>query len=355
MPSSIRSTRALLAAFAALSGFLGFSNAQSVATTPVGAMTYSFPATTAVTTTYISVPLTNPTVYSGPTASSTSTTITFSGTPFTAGALSAAGSPFFARIATGAEAGRMVLITANTANTITVDVSDKSSQTTNLDTASFAVAAGDRVEIVVGDTLASFFGDNTASNPLTFVGAGILANADTISIYNKITAKFETYFFNTTAGYWRSSTVNANANNLVLYPEAAIGITRRASRPLVTLTTLGEVPVVAPATKTLGANGVVYVSTRYPVDRTLGQLTFNNWTKGTILGNSDTISIFNPTTAKFDTYFQRSADSQWRKSTATTVDASSTVIPAGSMIAILRRGTLATPATFVSTPLPYSL
>lgn len=356
MPSSIRSTRALLAAFAALSGFLSFSNAQSVATTPVGAMTYSFPATGVGQTasTYIAIPLNNPSIYSGPVASLTGTTLTFAGTPFTTGQLAQAGSPYFARIATGAQAGRTVLVTANTANSITVDVTDRSSQTTNLDLGGFAVAAGDRIEIIVGDTLASFFGDNTGGNPLTFSGGTFLSNADTVSIYNKGTAKFDTYFYSTTAGYWRLSNVNANANNTVLYPENGVGILRRASRPVVSFTVLGDVPSVKPITK-VTTNSSIFSSIRVPAPVTLAQLQLSNWTKSNFVSSADTLSLYNPTTGRFDVYFQRADNNQWRKSGGGTVDQSALVIQPEAIVGFLKRGTVSGATSYLSYPLPYTL
>jgi uncharacterized protein (TIGR02597 family) len=331
------------------------SNAQTVTTVPVGAMTYTFPATTQVTTTYISIPLTNPSVYTLPVASLTANTITFSGTPFPAGGLAQTGSPFFARIATGSQAGRTILITANTTSAITVDSTDHSSQTTALDTSGWAVAVGDRIEIIVGDTLADLFGDGSLSKPLLFVGAAIAGQSDTVSIYNRTTAKFDTYYYNTTAGYWRSSTVNANANLTTVYPSNGLVITRRSGRSAVSLVVTGAVPSIPPLIKSTGSNVVVYVTTGYPIDLTLAQLNLVNWTKAIIAGQADTLSVYNTSTSKFDTYFQRSDTSLWQKSGAGSADQSATVLPAGSVVAILRRASITAGASFSYTPLPYSL
>lgn len=355
-----RSTLTLLAAFAALGGFLGSANAQpvSVATTPVGAMTYSFPATaTQGATAYISVPLTNSAVYVGPVASLTSTTISFSGTPFTSGSLAQVGSPFFARISSGAQAGRIMLITANTANSITVDVTDNSAQTTNLDTSGFALAVADKVEVIVGDTLAGLFGDNTAGSPLVFVGGSSVFTADAVGIYNRSTAKFDAYFFSTAQGfgYWRTSASAANANNTVIYPEAGLQIGRKTNRLATSLTILGDVPVISPLTKARGSASTAYNSTRFPTDVTLAQLSFSNWTRGTNTFTADTVGIYNPTTAKLDVYYQL-AGGQWRKSTDSVTDQSGVVIPAGVGIAVSRRSTSLTGATsFISSTRPYTL
>lgn len=358
MNSTLKFRYARLTALCATLGFASLASAQtSVTTVPVGAMTYSFPATTTsqVTTTYISIPLTNPSVFTGPVASLTANTITFAGTPFTATSLAAVGSPFFARIATGVQAGRTILVKANTTNSITVDTTDNSSQTTDLTTSGWTVAAGDRIEIIVGDTLASLMGDNTASNPLFLTGGSILGLADSISIYNKSLARFDTYFFSTTSGYWRSSSVNTSVNSMTIYPEAAISLTRRGGRSATSLIVTGEVPVVPPLTKTPG-NSVVYVSTRYPVDMKLINLASSGWTKGAVLGTSDTISLYSSSTSFFDSFFQLSSNSQWRKSGAGAIDQGNLVsIPAGSMVAIFKRNSLSGQASFYSLPLPYTL
>ncbi len=331
------------------------SNAQSVSTVPVGAMTYTFPATTQVTTTYISIPLTNPAVYTLPVASLTPNTLTFSGTPFPAGGLAQTGSPFFARIATGAQAGRTVLITANTTSAITVDSTDNSSQTTGLDTSGWAVAAGDRIEIIVGDTLASLFGKNTVSAPLLLVGGSSPLSADTIGVYNKNTGGIDNYYFNINSGYWRPLTINSNSNNVILYPELGINVTQRSNRSAVSLTITGEVPAVYPLTKVTGGTTTIYTGSRYPVDFILGSVVFSNWNKSNSPLSADTINIYNSNTGKFDSYFQRLDNSQWNKIGSGLVDQSSVVISGRQSFSIIKRGAISDAASFIYNPLPYTL
>lgn len=336
-------------------GLSGQALAQSVTTTPVGAMVYSFPATTSSTISYISIPLTNPSIYSGSVQSSTANTITFSGTPFEVGALSQSGSPFFARVATGNQAGRIMLITGNTSNSLTVDTTDNSAQNTTLDTSGWALAAGNRIEVIVGDTLASLFGDNTSNNPLLFVGdIGSLA-ADTVSVYNKSTGKFDAYFFNTSAGYWRPVSVNQNKNSLVLYPEASIMIVRKADRGAVSLTLVGDVPVTAPLIKVTGNNGIVYTGTRYPVDITLSQLNLPNWVRSDSSLSADSLLVYNSVTGKSETFFRRLDNGQWNRAGGGTADRSSLILGAGSSLGILKRGIVSGASSMLYQPIPYSL
>jgi uncharacterized protein (TIGR02597 family) len=318
-------------------------------------MTYTFPATTQVTTTYISIPLTNPAVYTGPVASLTANTITFGGTPFTAGELAQTGSPFFARIATGPQAGRTMLVTGNTANSITVDTTDNSSQTTPLNLTGWSVAEGNRIEIIVGDTLASMFGNDTPSNPLKFV-KGTLFGSDKIGFYNKTNGKYDAFYFSTSSKRW-VSTLNANfiADNIIIYPESVIQITQRPSRPITSITFIGDIPSVAPAIKTVGANTDLHTAFRFPIDIKLADLKFGNWTKGnTLFAQSDRLGILNVSNGKFDSYFQRT-DGTWRSAQDVNTDRSNTVIKAGSVITLLKKATVSGSSSFILKEIPYNL
>lgn len=318
-------------------------------------MLYNFPATTGgTTTTYLAIPLDNPAVYSGSASAVTADTVTLSDAAFSAGELSVSGSPYFLRIAGGAQAGRLLRVTANTADTVTLDTSDNSTKTTALTTAGFALSPGDAVQLVPGDTLASLFGDASAGNPLLFVGGTSAFSADTVSIYNKTSGKFDTYFYSTTSGCWRLSTVDASANDVVIYPEAAIGIARRGVRSAATLAVVGEVPVVAPLTKVVGGSRSVYASTRFPVSLTLADLDLANWTKANNAFTADTVQLYNTTTGRFDTYYQR-LDATWRKSTDAATDQSGLVLTAGSIVVFFKRASVADAASYLSSPLPYSL
>ncbi|MEI8310582.1 MAG: TIGR02597 family protein [Verrucomicrobiota bacterium] len=332
--------------------------AQNATTTPVGAMTYTLNATTGgLTNTYISIPLTDSPVFSGAVQSFGATTLTFSGTPFVAGALAQSGTPYFLRFQSGLQAGRTVLITANTANTVTVDVTNNSGQATNHDAPGFAVVANDTAQIFQGDTLASFFGNAVDVNGyLTGValkGAAGALQADTVSIYNRSTVKLDSYFFSTALGYWRSSASTVNQNAVILYPDTSFGVTRRSGRPAISFTVLGDVPAVAPKIKTAGNNQPVYGANPFPLDMTLGTLNLINWTKSNSALSADTINIYNAPLARMDTYYQK-LDGTWRKSGDAITDKSSFAIPAGSFVGYLKRGAVAGATSFVSSPLPYT-
>lgn len=330
------------------------ATAQNATTTPVGAMTYTFNATTQNTSTFISLPLTESPTFSGAIASVGNNTLTFSGTPFSPGALSQSASPYFLRITTGAQAGRTVLVTANSNSTVTVDTTDNSPQTTSLTTSGFSVAAGDQVQIFAGDTLAITFGDNTPSRPLVFAGGTSGLNADTIGIYNKSLSRTDVYFFSTQLGYWRTISSTVNQNNTVIYPESSVSVTRRSNRPQVQMIVLGEVPSVSPLTKTAGSNQAIAAATRLPIDITLSQLSLSNWTKGNSALQADTIGVYNPLNGRNDVYFQR-PDNTWRRLGDATTDQSNYVLPGQSGFFILKRGAVSGASSFLRLPLPYTL
>jgi uncharacterized protein (TIGR02597 family) len=329
--------------------------AQSVATTPVGVMTYTFPATSQITTNYISIPLYNPSIYSGAVSSLNATTINFTGTPFTAGSLAQVGSPFFAKISSGSQAGRTCLIISNTVNSITLDTTDNSSQTTDLNLSGWSLAINDRIEIVPGDTLGSLFGINTTQDPLLFTAGTSTLNSDLVAFYSKAQSRLISYFFSTAQGYWRTSQSTQNQNNLVIYPENAIVIVRRSGRAQTSLTITGVVPDVAPLTKVTGSVATVYVGSRVPVDTTLAALSLTNWTKSNSNLTADIVGIYNSASGRFDSYFQRLDNNEWRRTTSGAQNQSNFVIPAGSGILLVKRSSVTNQNSFISSPLPYTL
>jgi hypothetical protein len=247
-----------------------------------------------------------------------------------------------------------MLVTGNTENSITVDTTDNSSQTTALNLHGWSLAAGNLVEIIVGDTLASLFGNPLNGKELTFSGGTSAFRADTLGFYNKATSRFDVYFYSTALNYWRSSSSTINANSLVIYPNSAIGVTRRASRPLVSMTIIGDVPLSPSLIKHTGSNTNVYVSSTYPADMTLGSLNLTNWTKSNSAFGADTLGIYNPATSRFDVYFQR-LDNTWRLVGGGTADQSNVPIGPTSGFGLLRRSTVTGVSSFIQIEKPYTL
>ena len=329
-------------------------NAQTtINTNPEGAITYSLPATTSGNLTrYFSAPLASDPVYTGQVFSVTPTTIAIadSPAPWTAGQFTNPAAPYFVKFLSGQQAGRVILVTANTTNSLTLDTTDHSSQTVPLNATGFGVASTDSFEVFAGDTLASVFGVNTTQSPLVLQGGSIIT-ADTVSIYSVPLGRFQAYYFDTTAGFWKQLGFTANANNVVLYPYSTFAILRRSNEPAISFVLMGKVPEVTRLVKTTG-NSTIYDSTGYPVDMTLGQLNLQNWTKGTLI-TADTVSVWNAPLGRFDAYYQQSSDSHWRKVGDSVTDQNNFVIPAGTAVAFLRRSGVSGSASYIEPTIPY--
>jgi uncharacterized protein (TIGR02597 family) len=340
----------------------------SLNTSPEGVVTYSLPATVVAqnTTSYFSAPLSSDPVYTG--AVSTTVAVTantiavddnpapFVNTPngTQLANLATPSAPYFVKFLSGLQSGRVLLVTANTASSLTLDTTDHSIQTVALTTSSFSVAAGDTFEVFPGDTLGSLFGTNPSQSQFVLKGGTSSLFSDTVSFYSPFLIRFQAYFFNTTAGFWEMSGTSTNANNTIIYPYSTFGITRRSSEPAVSFTLMGRVPEVNRLIKTVGSNSVVYDSTGYPVDMALSQLHLGNWTTGTSSIFADTLSVWDPALLRFDTYFQMS-DSSWRRSGAGTTDQRNFVIPAGTTVLFVKRGTANGSTSYLQAPLPYTL
>lgn len=259
------------------------------------------------------------------------------------------GGPYLVAIRTGAQAGRTLLVTGNTANTLTLDVED-----TPLDVAGFAVsAAADSFELFRGDTLATLFGsaaDAGGSLPSGVKGGTSTSNADNVRIFNG--SAFVTYFFNTTLGTWVQSGSSVNRNGFILYPDDGLLIVRRGTTG--NLTFLGRVPSTRLLTKFPGGTTTV-TAVRFPADTTLGGLNFSApgaWIAGSSANSADTVSVWTGSTWRV---YYKNLSNQWVRSNGGGGNQSGLVIPKGSSIRVVKRGTGSGAQSYFSQALPYGL
>jgi hypothetical protein len=328
------------------------TSSVSVATLPQGMVVISTGA--AGTTNYISLPLSSNAVYTGSVSSAGASTITVGNAPFTTN-LASVGAPYFVKFLTGKEAGRTLLITSNSNNSLTVNTTDNSSQTVTLQTTNFSVSSGDSFEVVPGDTLGSLFGTNTKANPLAMTGASSYVSADWVNIYNPATGGWQIYFFNTSQGYWTLEGSSSNANSTILYPYSGLSITRHSSsEPVPYIVLTGRVPEVQVVVKTTGSNAVTYVSTGYPVGMTLSQLNLgSNWAKGTTTATADVVSVWNSSTKTFVSYFQLPS-STWCQA-GSTANMGSTVLPPGCCLALQQHLAVSGATSYLTLSVPYAV
>jgi uncharacterized protein (TIGR02597 family) len=308
-------------------------------------------------TTYLSLPLAADAIFTGAVGSVQSNVILVStpANPF-ATSLCTAGSPYFVRFLSGSEMGRTLLITGNTASSLTLDVTDSGSASVSLQTTNFAVAPGDLFEIYPGDTFASVFGANTPQNPLALTGASSLGAADWVNVPNPAGSGWQIYFFNTSLGYWVLQGTTTNANNTVIPQKMAIAISRRGGvGPAASLLRIGRVPSVAPLIKVQGSNAVSYVATACPVGESLSQLNLGpNWVMGPTPATANQVGIWSSTLRTFVSYDQL-ADTTWRQVGNATQDQSGVVVPAGSCISLVQHASATGGSSFLAPALPYRL
>jgi uncharacterized protein (TIGR02597 family) len=326
------------------------ASSATVATVPDGMMTF---AIAHGTVTNMSLPLTKVASYTGVVSQVTTNTITVEDSPgpFTSN-LATPSSPYFIKMLTGNEAGRVMLIDGNTSSVLTADTTDHATGAAVALTATgCAIQAGDVFEIFAGDTLASIFG--TGGSGLVLTGAANISSSDNVQLYTTVGAAPTPYYFNTTAGYWERSGSTLNANNTVLYPYAAFAVSRRANHPDTTLVVGGRVTSVEARTKVSAKSGV-YTSSHFATDVKLSQLHLTNWTTGVTPAAADELTVWDANTGKFDVFYQK-PDSTWRKSTDATTDVSNFTVAAGTVTAMTKHSMVEGATAFVPCSLPYSL
>ena len=194
---------------------------------PEGTLTYTVNGSGA--SNYFSAPFSSDPVYSDAVSTlsssngSTTDTINVANASAFTGTLAnleqpASSVPYFVKFLTGYQAGRVLLVKANTATSLTLDITDHTSQSVPLDATGFTVSTGgniplsgggnapaDTFEVFTGETLASLFGSTTQTlilNP----GSSAFA-ADVVGLYNPSLSRFVSYYFNnsTNAGFWEQA------------------------------------------------------------------------------------------------------------------------------------------------------
>jgi len=320
-----------------------------VKTRPAGFMPYTLAQNA---TASVGFPLTETPAFVGPVLSFTTNAIQAGGVAWTPGQFAVAGAPYFVAITSGQQVGRILPVTTNTTDTLTLDTGD-----TGLDASGFTLVTGataDTFELFAGYTLGTFFGTTAISGvlPSGIQGGTSAFTADGVQIYNGV--KFVTFFFNTTVNAW--TMVNGGTTdqtNTILPPGQGLLITRRG--PTATLWLAGRVPSTSLLTKLPNASTTA-VSVRFPTDTTLAGLAFSGpgtWIQSNSIFTADSVNLWNG--IKWVPYFKNTGG-VWNVLNGGTADQGATVIPAGTAVLIIKRGTTNSgPSTFFSEALPYSL
>jgi hypothetical protein len=244
---------------AAASAGLAFG-AETAYTTPVGYVSLgnagAVPANTDMT---LAIPLERPAVYAGAAAGFAADVLTVSGTPaFTVNQFTS--SPHILKVESGAASGVIALITANTADSITVAFQ-------NID--SFAgLVATDKISIRPAWTVKSFFAGNTIPD---FSEFGVW-EAD-----------------------WFDQADDSDANNIVIYPNEGFRLRNTSATAISNLVVAGEVPKAQSRVFVNGeaAQQDTRVSYFSPVTETIGTANIG-------AGNFDQLLAFDVTATGLD-------------------------------------------------------
>ncbi len=337
--------------------------AQETATTdPVGFVTVGVTAGTgaAKKNTLFSLPLLETESIDGQVAGTitevTANTISNSNANWTAGALSNPATPYLIQITSGAAEGRMFLISSsantggaiagapNTATTVTVSSLDAS----QVDLTSLGIVTGtDTYKIYACDTLSSFFGTPASSG---VQGGSSAANADTIIAV--VNGSSSTYFYSTTNNRWsRVALGSPDSSNVPLLPYYGIQYGRLANTPLSFVVT-GSVPTIDRQVS-IKNSGPTLLAQYWPADSTLGSLGLQNlpgWQTGSSASAADTVVLTSAGSA--NTYFYNGTN--WKRVALGSPNADDTVIPLGTTISIIKKGSAAGYSTLAQQT-PYSL
>ena len=319
--------------------------------TPAGGMTVAVPSGQ---TRSVSLPLLHASVGAGAmiarVAAVGANFIDVTAAGWTPGALSNVANPYYVRVLTGTLAGRVIMV-ATTANTATrLFLANDGTDLTQ--TGLIGGARGDVVELVLADTLGTFFGAGSLQS-----GADA-ATADSVEVWNG--ASWLTFYRNAANNRWqRDSDTAANPTRDIfpVRPDRGLLLTRNAPTDLKLYLT-GRVPELAPAYWHLRP-GATFLSTGLPVDNTLGSLALQSraagWRGGATFAaaaaDADLIRVWSG--AGWLTFYYDLTNNRWQRD----VDASQTnrntfVIPAGRPIMVYR---LTAPVTASESLLPLVL
>jgi len=193
----------------------------------------------------------------GPISGFTSNTITDSVAAFTN--LPTTSQPYFVKITSGAEAGRIFQITASSATILTIDNGGTDLTTTSL-------ANGDNYQIFEGATLGSFFAGADVEN-------GASSNADLVAF--RVGGQWLTFYQDATGDWFQPGLeFLGDENDRVINPQTgAILYSRRGTTPL-TLINSGLVPDTQAVVEL--PTGVTFLSGLFPVDSDLNSLDLEN-------------------------------------------------------------------------------
>jgi hypothetical protein len=267
-------------------------------------------------------------------------TVDCAGAQWVPGAFSLPAAPYFVRLTSGVQAGRVFAITStsNTATRLFLDTEGVDLTTLGLEVG----VAGAVFEIIPGDTLATFFGAGAAGQEPVVQGAVAPAAADLVQVWNG--SVWQRYYFNTVWRRWALDTdtlTDAARDTVVLRPDRGLMITRRADTPL-DLAVVGRVLAVPQRAMHLRTeNGRTFLATMQTGDVTLGTLAMQRadrtpgWRASADPAQADLLAVWSG--AVWFTFYYNDQLGHWQRVGEPAGNRDDFLIAAGTPVWIQRR------------------
>lgn len=277
----------------------------------------------------------------------TSNTVTVTGAGWTASDLVTNGPTYF-YVKSGSQAGLMLLVTANTTDTLTLDTETQNLTTLGITTG----ASGDAFELIQGDTVANVFG-TPAEGIIGGTASQFSAGQTDKIILRDNSGVTRTIYYSTESNQWRRSGSGANQGTIRVSPYSGAIYYRISTTPLVLLSS-GVVPSVQ-SRQLVPRSGVTFLSRFFPTDTTLGALGLENMTDwrstndaGVTTTTADKVIVTDNSGIVRQFYHDGTS---WKRGGSGSSQ-NSVIIPAGSAIQVSRFGSTTNTEQF-SQALPY--
>ncbi len=335
--STTISSRAARICAATLLALVAGATAQTytAVTDPVGFTKITVPAAASGTTTkrILAIPYNRPSDFQGLVSAVGANTITFgsanSPANFSNGAFT--GTPHYAKVRKGTNAGRFFLITSHTNNTLTVNAAGA--------TLSSVIVANDTVEILPAQTLGNLFGTSSVA---LHTGADE-TTADSVRIFNG--TAWVSYFNDGTS--WRTQGTATAQDNTSIAPDQGILIISHANTSA-NVMLYGEVGV-SRERSTIPGTGEALLNNRFPVQTTLANLNLQSlpgWTPGDAASVADNVWLWNGTS--WDTYYYTGAN--WEKAGSFSTANNTSISPTTAIFVHRKAGSSAQNSYLTSDP-----